>query len=160
MPSQRVNDSTTEASAGTQTNARSSSVGIADHQRAGRPCPAGSSRRTARRAGAAPAGRPPGRGVARVVAIATADQPSAKIDFFCSSIDFAGRSTSLGFLMNVCSDGIITVRGEVGPRVAVHELGDVLRAGDELGRLLLQRRCSFAVSASLAAATSFGSVAR
>ena len=48
------------------------------------------------------------------------------------------------------------VGGEVRVGVAVEELGDVLRRPDELGRLLLQRRCSRSVSAPSLAATTDG----
>ncbi len=55
---------------------------------------------------------------------------------------WSSPSMSSGFLMKSCSAGIITVRGEVGPRVAVEELRDLLGPGDQLVRLVLDARCS------------------
>ena len=46
---------------------------------------------------------------------------------------------SFGVVDELWIAGIITVRREVGPGVAVHELRDLLGAGDELDGLLLQR---------------------
>ena len=47
---------------------------------------------------------------------------------FCFSMLLTSPSMSFGFLMKDWMAGIITVRGEVGAGVAVHELRDGLRA--------------------------------
>src|SRR5215217_5234654 len=138
-PLQRANDSTTEAIAGTQTQPRTSNVGIATiRTRKTRSVPVTWTRRPPRRRGAAALARAAGT-VGRSLIGPDPPPVSGGEDGLLLALQALGQPVHVvGVLEEGLDAGEHDRGGEVGPGVAVQELGDRLGRADELHRLLLE----------------------
>ena len=156
MPFQLVNDSTTEARAGSHTSATTKDVGIANMaDETVRPVAHGPARglRSSRRSRSRPARVCPVVGASGrdrrcsrpAAGSAAEDRHLLLLDALQERVDVVGRLEEL--LQRRDDHG----GREVRPGVAVEELRDVLRLAHQLGRLLLQLGVRRGVASALAA---------